>query len=555
MSKKQALLNKLSQLVEHAEEQNRLYLRSRESLWRGLIGVYLWWREAKVLEGFLEECYAQHNIVGRLRDGEENFTRVLRLVWRMDWNAPSAANLQQWSLALRKIDNEFETNKAAYRANAEEKLYAYIDKEGGVRGLIGIRDDVQEASDSEAPAKRKKSRPNPDDEAAIFKKHLELGELYFAQSSKPVASIEIDPIEVGDKDYALALIKRRAANKYDVLATVSDQELVNAAIARGYKRDRRAAPAVLAQLSEVISTQSLPLAIERHRSSLLDTSSIKADDGSKMKQYKRLLFRAKQGDMLLSENRTACSVVTVATPLVASPIKSSKDVFLSVSDRKYIEQSIIQKRDLSLYIANSDDKVPAVRGIAASHKLLVENRATGKVRGLYCYAIDSIGEPSRGQANISTTRVKPVWTAKVDRLWIERLFVMFVAPWLRGYGDQFNRPNRMVMRFDFTPRQLLIWHHGENGNLTIPSPKFDVGANAGSQGCKLHLLSKDVLPVLCGLAEMPTQGKLDIAVAEDYLSITCKTADAKYSIFIPAATPSGKRVGTAFETYGSAYGN
>jgi hypothetical protein len=52
------------------------------------------------------------------------------------------------------------------------------------------------------------------------------------------------------------------------------------------------------------------------------------------------------------------------------------------------------------------------------------------------------------------------------------------------------------------------------------------------------------------LAEIQTQGKLDIAVTEDYLSITCKTEVAKYSIFIPAATPAGKRIGTAFQTYG-----
>ena len=85
------------------------------------------------------------------------------------------------------------------------------------------------------------------------------------------------------------------------------------AIVASYKRANDVAPSVLRLLTEVIQTQSLPVAMEKHRYALPDTYKVTAEDGRvlKVSQNKRVLFRNKQKDILLSENRTGCSVVTL----------------------------------------------------------------------------------------------------------------------------------------------------------------------------------------------------------------------------------------------------
>lgn len=84
MDKKQELITELESLVQLATEQTEYYKRSNEYLYKGLAGVYLWWRRAREVAGFLEDQYALHDILTRNYGGEEKFTRVLRLVWRLD---------------------------------------------------------------------------------------------------------------------------------------------------------------------------------------------------------------------------------------------------------------------------------------------------------------------------------------------------------------------------------------------------------------------------------------------------------------------------------------
>jgi hypothetical protein len=105
-------------------------------LYEGFASVYLWWLKAKEVDGFLEEQYQLHKIGGKEHE-QEKFTRVLRLTWRLDWADESKAKLQQWSNALRKIDEEFKTNKDAYKTDAKKKIVLFIEDKGGLRKLIG----------------------------------------------------------------------------------------------------------------------------------------------------------------------------------------------------------------------------------------------------------------------------------------------------------------------------------------------------------------------------------------------------------------------------------
>ena len=136
MSSKSELQTKLDKLISDADAQTQLHESSRELLYRTLTGVYLWWREADKVDGYLAELYEKHKLVAR--GPEEKFTRLIRLVWQMDWDGRKHPTLQLWSSAVKAINTEFESNRDAYAVDPQAKLRQYILSKGGIRGMLGI---------------------------------------------------------------------------------------------------------------------------------------------------------------------------------------------------------------------------------------------------------------------------------------------------------------------------------------------------------------------------------------------------------------------------------
>jgi hypothetical protein len=555
MTIKQELISELDKIVAHTAEQTIFRRRSNQYLYVGLAWIYLWWVRANKIDGFLEEQYAKLQITGHSNDGEEKFTRLLRLTWRLDWADESKATLQQWSLALRKIHIQYTTNNNAFKTDAQEKLVQFIVAKGGLRALIGADKYYIDTNEEVAPKSKSKGGRTADEGAIIANKHLELGELHFA-NAKPISSIQSNkPIPVNLNGYALALIRVNRNDIFDVLATVNEEKQIRDAIVASYKRSNTAAPIVLQQLAEVISTQTLPLAIEKHRNSLQDSKKVKDENGEflSLTQYKRVLFRKQQKDILLSENKTGCSVVTIAKPH-QSILASSKDVFMRVQDRRYLEQAILQLKDLSIYTTNDKEKIPVVRDteVAASHKLVLENKLLKTKRALYFYTIDSVKDFNRPQAYLNSNYKESVlWQATIDKVWIESLYAAFVGAWLLEYGQHITRPQHKTIRIELGKTQLLFKHYGEGGNLTTSSKIFELKTvSRNSKPIKPIFLTKDLMPVLAALVQTAIEGQVTLSVNNDLLVIAYKTALATYQISVPTCTPAGKRNNSAFAAYG-----
>ncbi len=552
MTTKAQLEKELDDIVSLTATQTEYYLRSNQYLYEGFARVYMWWLKAKTVKGFLEEQYTKNKIGGK-EHKQEKFTRVLRLTWRLDWANESKAKLQQWSLALREIDKEYTSNKDAYRTTPQQKIVQFIVDKGGLRKLIGADKYDYVDSNTETKSKRKVGRTVEDD-AEIEKRHVELGEAYFA-SARAISNIQsTKPIAVNRKGYALAIIRKKKNDTYDVLATVSDDTQVRKAIVAGYKRTNSVAPTALRMLVEVIQTQSLPISLNKHRYSLPDAQTVTTEEGKtlKIRQNKRVLFRKKHGDILLSENRTGCSVVTIAKPH-AQVVTSSKDVFLNVNDRRYLEEAIIQRNDLNLYTTNDKDKVPVVRDTdaKASHRLIVENQVLNTKRAVYFYTIDTVGVFSRPQADKSHAyKEKMQWVAKVDKLWFEKLYAQFVNGWLNEYGEHITRTKHKAMRLEMGKAVATIKHYGEKGNFSHSFVIDADGVATTSKPTKATFLTKDLLPVLAGLNDTDIVGKATVAMNTDVLAIKYATELAQYEIYVPACKDNLKRIATAFEAYG-----
>lgn len=554
MGKTKSELRKwLDGLAVEAADQTRLYDSSINKLYHCLSSLYMWWREAKQYEGFLDELYEEFNITTK-RKNEENFVRVIRLTWRIDWDGSRGASLQKWSKALKEIHHEYETNKERYKFNSIDSLILFIRSSGGVSGLIKDKAESDEETnddDKKKPLKKKnKSQRQKENEARLKVRNKELAELYFENDAKYITALDLKNVAIAtnDKSYAIALIRKKN-DSYQVLSVTENDDLIADAMIRTYTRQQDSAPMTLRLINEVIQTQAYPIEFEKFRHSLSLRSKVKDENNKPMKQIRRLIYRATSKDFLLSENRTDCSVVTIAKPRDFK-LNVKEDIFLSANDRTFVEQEIIQKRNLAFYeiVGNKELVETKDETVKASHYISSKYKIDGYIRNLYFYKTSTIKEANKQQAIFKPNEV-PSWQAEINKEWVSQFNVRFLASWLRSFGSNVNQRRNQVMRLDFG-KQLIIHFDGENGVFSRHIKDFTQMNHVQGKELKLHFHARDLIPTLHALAEQDVIGKIKLAASEYALVIHYKTAICEYSIAIPTTKKNGTRNKQSFASLG-----
>lgn len=543
----------LDGLASEASEQTRLYDSSINKLYHCLSSLYLWWREARQYEGFLDELYDEYNITTK-RKNEENFVRVIRLAWRIDWEGNRGASLQKWSKALREVHHEFETNKEKYKFNAIDSLILFIRSSGGVSGLIKDKaDSDDETNDEEKPKSKKtktKSLRQKENEAILKVKNKELAELYFENQAKTITKLNLQDVAVAtnDKDYAIALIRKKGES-YQVLSVTEHDDLVTDAMIRTYRRQQDSAPMTLRIINEVIQTQAYPIEFEKFRHSLSLRSKIKDENNKPMKQIRRLIYRAKEKDFLLSENRADCSVVTIAKPRNFT-LSVKEDIFLSANDRTFIEQEVIQKRNLAFYeiVGTKELNENKDSTVKASHYIVSKYKIDGYIRNLYFYKTSTIKQANNQQAIFKPSE-QPKWQAEINKEWVAQFNVRFLVSWLRSFGSSVNQRRNQVLRLDVGTK-LAVHYDGENGVFARHIKDFTKMNHVDGSELQLHFHARDLIPTLHALTEQDVIGKIHLAANEHALVINYKTAICEYSIAIPTTKKNGTRNKQAFASIG-----
>lgn len=547
MTSKTELKKMLESLIAEADEITQLYESSQQRLYLNLGSAYLWWREAKKEKGFLDELYAEKKLVSR--GDEENFTKLVRLVWQMGWNGYKAPTVQNWARALRGLHQEYQTNRDAYEvADPQEKIRQFFDAKGGINGVGSLVSPMQKSDEQEGSVKgkkgeKKKSKQEVISDSAISAKHSELGEIFYAEEAKPITRISArnNKIEVTRKGYAVALLRISKNGTYDVLGVTNKDEIIQDTIIETYKRNDENAPQVLKLLAEVIETQALPLPLEKHRPILADISDVVASDGkTKLKQSKRLVIRASHKDILLSESRGDCSVVTIAVPK-HFPSNVKEDISLRAINHKFIENSIVQNRDLCFFTTLTQ-KIEVLEGddLVASHRLKTKNTVTDKITNLYFYPMSHHKDGNEKQVDIEKSAFKsPTWSATVDKEWIDNLNSICVSNWLREYGVQINRDRHKQVMLELS-KEFIVKYYGTRGKYThkedsIPKPTV----LRGSKNLSFHLRSKDIFPVLSALSKQSIDGDVMLNASEDIFTIMYKTSIASFFIAVPTCNELG----------------
>ena len=556
MIKKATLQKQLDNLIADAEEQTQWHQKSQERLYRTLGGAYLWWRESEKIEGFLDELYAQRGLVHR--KSEENFTRLVRLIWQTSWSG-NDPKVQNWAKALRGLHQEVRTNRDAYQVKDPiEKISQFFRSVGGIGAVARIVDPIPDEND-ELPFSKKKSASNKKSDIEklsdlqIRAKHIMLGELFFAEEPPYIKNIVSDSkrVDLTRKGYAVGLIRKTSTGRYDILGITNNESIVQDTIVETYKRNEDALPPILRTITEAIATQAIPSVFEKFRQDFNDVTNVLASDGkTKLRSVKRLLLRPKTKDILLSECRTGCSVVTVVTPN-QFPTNVSEDVFLRSVNHKYIEQNMLQTRDLCFYttLSRKIEKLDDAE-IKASHRLQTKNTVTDRIHNIYFYGLSSQSDGSRQQATIEYVELSsPKWIATVDREWIDDLNSLCVSNWLREFGSQWNRDRHKQVELRLS-KSFELAYDGTRGHYTktetnIPLPKIE----RSSGSINLHVRSKDFFTVFHALAQQSILGKVKIAANEHIFTIYYKTDHATYLIAVPTCDSVGHLNTTAFTTY------
>jgi hypothetical protein len=227
---------------------------------------------------------------------------------------------------------------------------------------------------------------------------------------------------------------------------------------------------------------------------------------------------------------------------------------LNANDRTFVEQQIVQAKNLSFFdiasgkeiLENEDDEVKATHFIMSKYKI------DGYVRNLYFYSLDTLAEQSKQQADFNPTASEPLWEAEVDAAWIASFNANFLNHWLRTFGASVNQRRNQLLRLDLTKSSLVIHYDGVGTHLDKQSQGLiNPIIKKFKKNLKLNFLSKDLIPTLNALTEKAIVGRVKLIANEDAIGFIYKTEIAQYYIAVPTTNSRGRRNKNAFIAYGA----
>ena len=172
-------------------------------------------------------------------------------------------------------------------------------------------------------------------------------------------------------------------------------------------------------------------------------------------------------------------------------------------------------------------------------------------RAIYFYTLDTVGDVTRPQANVKAdVDLSNAFTASVNKLWFEKANALFVSGWLREYGERITWAKHKLMCLEFDSKKLVVHHYGERGNFSNKSLPLDLPKAGVGKAIKVNVLSKDIVPVLSGLADTEIKGNVSLTVVQGAVAIGYTTELASYKVYVPTCGVNGKRNSSLFEEYG-----
>jgi hypothetical protein len=553
---KKELRRRFEALSIESKSAYSVLVRSQNDLWRALVKSYLWWLECQILPDLLDEMYADAGIPVRSKgDNSPNFGPLLRLIFDRATYAHERERITfwVWGCAVSALHIEHSENQQRYRTNAEGKLLQFIIDQGGIIGLT--KKDVVDIPNEEDNSSKKKNAPKVSNDKV--RKALQARAKAGLVNAKGIGTAATtQPVRVGEDGLIAVLARREPNGKITILGSSNTQSAIDHIAEHLLSTDLTHIAPNVRVLSEVIRSQAYPVIsmpsdpakrAAWYRSVLLDKSPIKTSDiaaaaNGKKKEYlkapTKLLIRGAHGDVILSGSKTDLSVVTSCKP--ATPLIGKNDqVFLRVMERSVIER-MLDTGEIHLLKASPQTGLKRSSADAKyAYELTLDNGVSTKPQTLHFYdAKQKAGMLTGFQAGFDFDAWKPHWTFRVQPVWFGKLRELMLDEWFAslGAGKQPNRPSNLIMQAVVTAKSFgLVFNIHDEKLAPQQKQVADVKLKTTKRTHKTEHLSKDIAPVLFNLADVHSDGMIEVSGNDHALVFSYKNDLGTFKIAVPTA--------------------
>lgn len=556
--------------------------RTNQLEYENVAAIYLWWRAASTVEGYLDELYEPTRVrrVFGENSGVLSFRRLLYLMYGnygLDRDP-----LERKNKTLLCLHAEYEKNKNLYIKDGVAKLAGFIKSQGGIEGLINGKPSSQatKANTQATQVTSQQSQPQPLNTnqpiafGAAMAAAFASGAATQASSSgqkvnsyvtyKPKAEINITdamryaaltkeavafyenqetkqaatinpPIATNKEGLAVAVVKRDAAN-YKVISASETLQGMREIMVHAYRRRLDAAPLPLRCLLEITKTQSLPSNLLKMYDKLAELSSQKREDNTKRKITRRVAYMAADNTFVLSPTYSKSGVVTTAK--LKQKVFEGKvvDCFMPTRCRKQIEHRLLATSDFNLYKPSNTAVIPALnRSGLASHLMRLDNKAA---EGDFFFCEFWPFEQSMGEACYQLLFADSYTKRGATKVVLPqsefaKLAYDHINQWLMSYGDHITRPANAVLEFGYDSQGFTLGFDYVN-KVFRNSIRSDFDCKLeGNTKSSATFLAKDLCLALHSMGELKIVGDVELYWTDKVVELKFETDIANYSLAIP----------------------
>lgn len=525
-------------------------MRTHGQLYRHLAEIYLWWRDAE--EQHPDYLRDQYKLIGRkfksLKYGY-NFRPLLFLVYGN--NAGLDKNyLRSYSGTLNAVNDEYNQRPELYEKNAVVKIAQFIDESGGVGALAGYDPDEEDSGGQLSSVDQKRIDKL---EKTARGKMLRHAAQHDFETDHPLLSAG-DYLPADDNKYSLMLVQKTRKG-LQLVGVLNDAALTQTCLIENYKRRFDAADRPVRPLLELLQTQCLPKQLAGISKALIDKSVLDGWGKEVFQAHRRVLFRHKKGEFVLSPMNAKSGVVSVVTPELAILKATERDVYLDPHSRELIERKCLQPFAFNYYqIGDSSGRLEIYpEKSSASHVAVLSHLGdAAEFFGITFWPFYNLPDRPQGQVIVDESFASsPTWQMALTKEWFQKLSDVFLDPWLNGHAKLLKRDKNGLLKLEFKPDELTINFLFEDGkfeeNETV---KFFV-PSASKVRASAVFLSKDIVPALRSIAYLPVASNILVELYSSKLVISFHTGErgCSHQVNIPVCDEEGKRSTKGFAQY------
>lgn len=558
MTTAHALDLKLAELKMDMDNVLVLQKMTREQERMAMACVYMWWREAQLVAGYLADCYAKAYITNN-KTRSVNFRPLLKLV---TGSQMAEGDLDTWTKALRVVHEDFEKYPKHYAIDPVDRISHFIKTKGGKTGLAGYH---SKADDEDTPNESVKLFTL--DESELLATLRAGAASHYASST---ANMQLPALQLNEDGYSLVVVKKQG-NGYALVGTTNEIKLLDAALVSTYRADFEAMPLTMRVVLEPLHVLNVPNCLASSYAKFIEVSNLVDawdEKRGKEKAFKRLTYRAAEQDFLLSPMQTNAAVVVRAKPRSDVMGRKAGDLFLPNSTRQSVEVNLLHQGAFNLFKPSAADKFTSVgRGyIAANYVDLMTKVAVDDADGITAQEVvantsnlshpplsfipyhTAFGEP-RWQVVNKSQRIKASWQADVDLDWLRHASTAFLDKWIAAYGKKANRPVNKTLNVALDAKDLTIAYEFDSALGYDNIKVVDLPANAAKGHIELAVRSADFAFVLRQIADLNVVGPISMQADADGLVLNFSTTASDYEVWISACDEKGNRSAAHFTAY------